>query len=116
VNKNAERFFTAEFLRARCDISDARIATEEFEKEKKRFSNEHEGLKLRVGNSRINIPLIKLKRGYLELAGWVVDLSFFVLIVYVHSNSVNKLPHFSREWCKISPRVSLGRCKVITHK
>jgi hypothetical protein len=73
VNKNAEIFFTAKFLRARCDVSDARIATEEFEKEKKRFSNEHVGLKLRVGNSRMNIPSINLKRGYLELTGWAVD-------------------------------------------
>jgi hypothetical protein len=74
VNKNAEKFFNAEFLRAGCDISDARIATEEFEKEKKRFINEREGLKLRVGNSKMNIHSIKLKRGYLALTGWAVEL------------------------------------------
>jgi hypothetical protein len=90
VNKNAEKFFNAEFRRAGCDISDIQIAVEEFEKEKKRFCNEREGLKLRVGNSRMNVPSINLKRGYLELKGSANDLHRVVTVClsFFHSDQV----------------------------
>jgi hypothetical protein len=95
VNKNAEKFFHTEFLRAGCDISDVRIATEEFEKEKKWFGSEREGLKLRVGNSEMNIPSINLKRGYLKLKG-SANCLLCVVADCLCSFAVTKLPDFSQ--------------------
>jgi hypothetical protein len=71
VNGEAEKFFTTELGYA---ASDAQFATEEFEKEKKKFADRRQDkVKIRVGMNSLNNPSINVRQGVLTLEGWAIN-------------------------------------------